>query len=240
MHTLGSPHYFPHGSTCYTARNAGWVATVGELPSNDLSNAQYIMIIGRNPAGGIDLGQVKSIVGAKEKGAKLVVVDPRHSETAILADEWFPVKPGTDLAFLLAMIHVMVKEDLYDKKFVQEKTIGFKQLGDEIVNYPPEWAEKICEIPAKAIVRITREMAQVKPKALIHRGYHGAFGAQYLNSFQTARALGIANSLLGNINREGGIYFPKKAELGELQPKHPAPELPKIAKADGTGMPGRS
>jgi thiosulfate reductase/polysulfide reductase chain A len=239
MHSLGSPHYFTHGSTCYTARNAGWVATVGELPSNDLSNAQYIMIIGRNPAGGIDLGQVKCIMEAKGKGAKLVVVDPRHSETAILSDEWLPIKPGTDLAFLLGFINVLVKEELYDKKFVREKTVGFKQLADEIVNYPPEWVEKICEIPTKTITRIAREMAQVKPKALIHRGYHGAFGAQYLNSFQTVRALAIANSLLGNINREGGVYFPKKAELGELQPKHPAPELPKIGKADGTGVPGR-
>jgi thiosulfate reductase/polysulfide reductase chain A len=239
MHALGSPHYFTHGSTCYTARNAGWVATVGELPSNDLSNAKYIMIVGRNPAGGIDLGQVKRIVEAKQKGAKLVVVDPRHSETAILADEWLPIKPGTDLAFLLAMINVMVKEELYDKKFVAEKTVGFEQLGDEIINYPPEWAEGVCEIPAKTIVRITREMAETKPKALIHRGYHGAFGAQYLNSFQTARALAIGNSLLGNINRKGGIYFAQSAKLGELQPKHPAPELPKIGKLDGTGVPGR-
>jgi thiosulfate reductase / polysulfide reductase chain A len=239
MHALGSPHYFTHGSTCYTARNAGWVYTVGELPSNDLSNARYIMIIGRNPAGGIDLAQVKKIVEAKEKGAKLVVVDPRHSETAIIADEWLPIRPGTDLALLLAMINVMVKEGLYDKKFIMEKTVGFEQLEDEIINYPPEWAERVCEIPAKTILRITREMAQAKPKALIHRGYHGAFGSQYLNSFQTARALAIVNSLLGNINREGGIYFPMSANLGELQPKHPAPELPKVGKADGTGVPGR-
>jgi thiosulfate reductase/polysulfide reductase chain A len=239
MHSLGSPHYFTHGSTCYTARNAGWVVTVGELPSNDFSYAQYITIIGRNPAGGIDLTEVKKIVEAKEKGAKVVVVDPRHSETAILADEWLPIKPGTDLAFLLGMTNVMVKEELYDKEFVKEKTVGFQQLEDEIVNYPPEWAERVCEIPAKTILRITREIAQAKPKALLHRGYHGAFGSQYLNSFQTARALAIVNSLLGNINREGGIYFPKAAQLGELQPKHPAPDLPKVGKADGTGVPGR-
>jgi thiosulfate reductase/polysulfide reductase chain A len=239
MHALGSPHYFTHGSTCYTARNAGWVTTIGELPSNDLSNSRYIIIVGRNPAGGIDLGEVKKIVEAKEKGAKVVVIDPRHSETAILSDEWLPIKPGTDLAFLLAMINVMVKEGLYDKRFVAEKTVGFEQLGDEIINYPPEWAERICEIPAKTIVRITREIAEAKPKALLHRGYHAAFGSQYLNSFQTARALAIANSLLGNINREGGIYFAKSAQLGELQPKHPAPDLPKIGKSDGTGVPGR-
>ncbi len=239
MHSLGSPHYFTHGSTCYTARNAGWNYTVGKLPSNDLANSRYIMIIGRNPAGGIDLGQMVDITKAKSKGAKLVVVDPRHSETAILADEWLPIKPGTDLALLLAMINVMVKEGLYDREFVQKKTVGFEQLDDEIVNYPPEWAEKVCEIPAQTIVRITREMAQEKPKVLIHRGYHGAFGSQYLNSFQTVRALAIANSLLGNVNREGGIYFAQSAELGELQPKHPVPEGPKVPKADGTGMPGR-
>ena len=203
MHSLGSPHYFSHGSTCYTARNAGWVTTVGELPSNDLSNSRYIMIIGRNPAGGIDLAEVRKISEAKGKGAKVVVVDPRHSETAILADEWLPVKPGTDLAFLLAMINVMVKEELYDKRFVKAKAVGFEQLEDEIINYPPEWAEKVCEIPAKTITRLAREMAEAKPRCLIHRGYHGAFGSQYLNSFQTVRALAIANALLGNIDRKG-------------------------------------
>ncbi len=239
MHALGSPHYFTHGSTCYTARNAGWVTTVGELPSNDLSNSRYILVVGRNPAGGLDLGEVKRIAEAKEKGAKVVVIDPRHSETAILADEWLPIKPGTDLAFLLGMINVMVKEELYDKGFIKDKTVGFERLEDEIINYPPEWAEKVCEIPAKTIIRVTREISGVKPKALLHRGYHAAFGSQYLNSFQTVRALAIANSLLGNINREGGIYFAKSAQLGELQPQHPAPELPKMGKLDGTGVPGR-
>jgi len=239
MHSLTSPHYFTHGSTCFTARNAAWNFTVGKLPANDLVNSKYIMIMGRNPAGGIDLGQVKDIVKAKEKGSRVVVVDPRHSETAILADEWLPIKPGTDLAFLLAMINVMVEEKLYDKDFIENHTVGFQQLEDEIINYPPVWAEKICEIPAQTIVRIAREMAMQKPRALLHRGYHGAFGAQYLNSFQTARALAIANSLLGNINQEGGIYFSESANLGELQPTHPAPAGPSSSKADGTGIPGR-
>jgi thiosulfate reductase / polysulfide reductase chain A len=239
MHSLGSPHYFTHGSTCYTARNAAWNFSVGKLPSNDLANSKFIMIVGRNPAGGIDLGQVADIVKAKENGAKVVVIDPRHSETAILADEWLPIKPGTDLAFLLAMINVMIEEKLYDKGFVEKSTVGFQQLEDEIINYPPQWAEKICDIPAQTIVRITREIAREKPRALIHRGYHGAFGAQYLNSFQTARALAIANSLLGNINRKGGIYFAESANLGELQPAHPAPDGPSVPKADGTGIPGR-
>ncbi len=239
MHALRSPHYFNHGATCFTARNAGWRYTVGKLPSNDLADSRYIMIIGRNPAGGIDLGQVQDLVTAKQRGAKLVCVDPRHNETAILADEWLAIKPGTDLALLLAMIHVMIEEELYDRDFVGNHTVGFEQLETESVNYPPEWAERVCDIPADTIRRITREMAEHKPRALIHRGYHGAFGSQYLNSFQTARAVAVFNSLLGNINRRGGIYFPRSAELGELAQAHPTPEGPLVPKADGTGTPGR-
>lgn len=239
MHSMGSPHYFTHGSTCYTARNAAWNVTVGKLPSNDMAHAKAIMIIGRNPAGGIDIGEVKDIIKAKEKGAKVIVVDPRYSETAVLADEWLPIKPGTDLALLLAMINVMVEEKLYDEEFVKNGTVGFEQLCDEVINYPPQWAEKICEIPAQTIVRLARELSAEKPRALVHRGYHGAFGAQYLNSFQTVRALAIANGLLGNINREGGVYFAESASLGELQPTHPVPPGPSGPKSDGTGIPGR-
>lgn len=239
MHALGSPHYFTHGSTCYTARNAGWNYTVGKLPSNDLAKARYMVIIGRNPAGGVNLGQMVDITRAKKEGAKIVVVDPRHNETAIIADEWLPVKPGCDLAFLLAIMHVLIKENLYDRFFVERHTVGFDKLKKHIEPYTPAWAEKICEIPAETIERITREMAAHKPRALIHRGYHGGFGSQYLNSFQTTRALAIVNALLGNINREGGIYFPPAPELGELAPKHPVPEKPQMGKADGTGTPGR-
>jgi thiosulfate reductase/polysulfide reductase chain A len=239
MHALGSPHYFTHGATCFTARNAGWNYTVGKLPANDMACCRYLMIIGRNPAGGVNLGQMADITTAKNQGAKIVVVDPRHNETAILADEWLPIKPGTDLALLLAMAYVLIEEKLYDRDFVAKNTIGFEALKKHIQNYPPSWAEEICEIPAQTITRLAREMAAQKPKALLHRGYHGGFGSQYLNSFQTVRALATVNALLGNINREGGLYFPPQPALGELAPRHPTPERPPTPKADGTGTPGR-
>jgi thiosulfate reductase/polysulfide reductase chain A len=133
------------------------------------------------------------------------------------------------------MINVMVKEELYDREFVEKKTIGFQQLDDEIINYPPEWAEKVCEIPAATIVRITREMAKAKPRALIHRGYHGAFGCQYLNSFQTARALAIANALK---HHQRYLFCPDR-QPGRAATQTPRPRGPKVPKADGTGTPGR-
>ncbi|KWT94495.1 molybdopterin oxidoreductase [Candidatus Magnetominusculus xianensis] len=240
MHALGSPNTITHGATCFTARNAAFNATCGGLPDNDLKNSRYIIMVGRNPAGGVKLQQIRDIAEAKRKGARLVVLDPRHSETAVMADDWLAVRPASDLAFLLAMINVIIEEGLYDHKFVEEHTIGFDSLRDEIVTYPPEWAEKICDIPKETIYRIAREFAFNKPRALIHRGYHGGYGAGYLNSFQTARAVAIANFLIGNYERVGGLFMPLKPTLGELEKGgHPAPAIPDVEKADGAGVPGR-
>ncbi len=240
MHALGSPNTASHGSTCYVARNAAFNVTYGGLPYIDMKNSRYIIIVGRNPAAGIRLDQLTDLMYAKNNGAKVVVVDPRHSETAVLANDWLPVNPGTDLALLLAMIYVIIDENLYDREFVENNTVGFDKLQDSIVTYPPEWAEKVCHIPKDTIYRIAREFAANKPHALVHRGYHGGYGAGYINSFQTARAVAIINALAGNFERTGGLYMPLKPELGELKEGgHPSPEIPKVPKADGSGIPGR-
>ncbi|MBF0457225.1 MAG: molybdopterin-dependent oxidoreductase [Nitrospirae bacterium] len=240
MHALGSPNTVTHGSTCFTARNAAFNATCGGLPDNDLKNSRYIILVGRNPAGGVKLQQIRDIADAKRQGARLVVLDPRHSETAAIADDWIAVKPATDLAFLLAMLNVIIEEGLYDHQFVGEHTVGFDSLRDSIVTYPPEWAEKICDIPKETIYRIAREFASRKPRALIHRGYHGGYGSGYYNSFQTARAVAILNAVIGNYEQVGGLFLPLKPTLGELEKGgHPAPPIPDIEKADGSGVPGR-
>ncbi|MBF0608457.1 MAG: molybdopterin-dependent oxidoreductase [Magnetococcales bacterium] len=240
MHALGSPNTCSHGSTCYTARNAGFNATYGGLPDSDIQHCQYLIIVGRNPTGGIKLYQMKELTLAKDRGAKIVVVDPRHSETAVIANEWLSVKPGTDLAFLLALLNVIIEEGLYDQDFVNNYTVGFDKLADETISYPPEWAERVCDIPKGTIYRIARELASYRPKAMIHRGYHGGYGAGYLNSFQTARAVAIVNALLGNYERTGGLYMPLQPTLGELKEAgHPSPDIPGVPKADGSGIPGR-
>ncbi|MCG6551478.1 MAG: molybdopterin-dependent oxidoreductase [Candidatus Magnetominusculus sp. LBB02] len=240
MHALGSPNTITHGATCFTARNAAFNATIGGLPDNDLKNSRYIICVGRNPAAGVKLQQIKDIAEAKRQGARLIVLDPRHSETAAIADEWLAVRPASDLAFLLAMLNVIIEEGLYDHQFIDDHTIGFDRLRDEIATYPPEWAEKLCDIPKEAIYRVAREFASYKPRALIHRGYHGGYGAGYLNSFQTARTVAILNAVIGNYERVGGLFLPLKPTLGELEKGgHPAPNIPEVEKADGAGVPGR-
>lgn len=233
---LGSPNLFTHTSACNTARNVGFIATLGQLPSADYGASKYMVFIGRNPMEALVPGHIVSIMKARSKGAKIVVVDPRYNNTAMIADDWLKIRPGTDLALLLAWAHVLVTENLYDAEFVAEYSFGFEQFAEMIQQYTPAWAAAITDIPVETIERIAREMAAAKPAVFIDPSWHGAFGSQYINSTQTARAVAILNALLGNINRAGGLIFPKSAKLGNLDPEeHPAPPKPQLPRADGAG-----
>ncbi|MBO9367063.1 MAG: molybdopterin-dependent oxidoreductase, partial [Roseiflexus sp.] len=236
---LGSPNIFTHCSVCNTARDVGFIATLGQLPSADYGASKYMVFIGRNPMEALVPGQIVSITRAHSKGAKIVVVDPRYNNTAMIADDWLKIRAGTDLALLLAWANVLVTEDLYDAEFVAQYGSGFEQFAAMIQQYTPEWAAAITDIAAETIKRIAREMAAAKPAAFIDPSWHGAFGSQYINSTQTARAVAIVNALLGNINRAGGLIFTKSAKLGNLDPeKYPAPPKPKLPRADGAGEKG--
>ena len=109
--------------SCMFPGALAWIATLGgpnhSQINADLEEAKYIVAVRRNLAGVGGVPHSWRVAEAKKRGAKLVVLDPRMSETAALADVWVPIKPGTDLAFLLAMGHVMIKEGLYDEEFLK-------------------------------------------------------------------------------------------------------------------------
>jgi thiosulfate reductase/polysulfide reductase chain A len=137
-----------------------------------------------------------------KKGCKLVVMDPRYTKTAARANEYFAIKPRTDMALLLAMAHVLINEELYDKEFVAQRCSGLNELRAHVQKYTPEWAAKETEIPAKDIVRLTREMAAAAPASMI---YPGRRSSNYTDSSQVRRAFAIVNALLGNWDRPGGL-----------------------------------
>src|SRR4030067_3802099 len=95
--------------------------------------------------------QTQHLHAAIDKGAKVTVLDPRYTVTASKANLWIPIKPGTDLAFALAMIHVIITQNLYDKKFINDYTLGFEEVKEFIKPYTPQWASKITEVPAATI-----------------------------------------------------------------------------------------
>jgi len=239
MHALGAPTICTHNASCNTTLNTGWGATVGTTPGSDVGGAKYIIFIGRNFGEGIRTSQVTSLTRAMEKGTKVVCIDPRHNATANLASEWIPIRPGTDLALVLAMANVIISEELYDMAFVEQHTIGFDEFRAAVQSYTPEWAEPITDIPAATIYRLARELASHKPNCFIDPSWKGAFGTNYKNSSQTCRAVACLNALLGNMGTPGGLTFYEGPKFGKLDPaKHPEPPKPTLPRADGAGVKG--
>ncbi len=241
MNALGSNTVTTHNAACNTALTCGFANTIGSTPSADIGKTKYAMFIGRNYGEGIRTSQVATLTSAMAKGAKFVCVDPRLNATAALADEWIPIRPGTDLAFVLAMCHVLIKENLYDKKFIEEQTEGFDKFFETIDQYTPAWAAEITDIDAETIIRLARELASHKPNCVVDPSWKGAFGANYENSTETVRAVAYINALLGNIGQEGGLSLGSGLEtaFGSLdKEKYPSPAKPDTPRLDGAGIKG--
>jgi thiosulfate reductase/polysulfide reductase chain A len=180
-----------------------------------LENAEYIIMAGANRAEAIVTPDtMDGFKRTKGRGAKLICVDPRFTNTAAKADKWLGINPGTDLAFVLSLTYVVMTEELYDKKYVAENFNGFDEYKDSVISnkYTPEWAEKITGIKAKDIYEIAREFMAHAPKSVYYPGRRSTFAK---NDFQLRRAMAIFQGLGGGIDTKGGLIFGKKLKLGK-------------------------
>lgn len=230
---FGSPNTFTHASTCPAGYVVAAKAIFGGKVKRDLSNSKYIINFGHNLYEGINMSETRGMMNAQmEKGAKLVVFEPRFSIVADKADEWYAIKPGTDVAVALAICHTLIEDDLYDKAFVAQYVAGFDAFAQEVKAYTPEWAESVSDVPAEDIRRITHEYAAAAPHAVVDFGHRSSFTTE---EFEMRRALYAANVLIGNIERKGGLYFGKKAsKYNKFAGEKVAPTL---AKPGVEGMP---
>jgi len=187
-------------------------ATYGTLTTghtrDDLANSRLIILWGVNPATSIYSTNTSFYLArAKEAGARIIVVDPRYTDTAaVFADQWVPIRPGTDVAVMVAMAYVMITENLHHHKFLDRYTTGFDKFKEYVtgaedgVPKTPAWAEAKAGVPAAIIVSLAREYATTKPAALIP-GYapgRTAFGEQYHRTASTLAAM------TGNVGIHGG------------------------------------
>lgn len=174
----------------------------------DMMNSRLIILWGWDPARMISgTNTMYHLIRAKENGARVISIDPRYSDTAaVVADEWIPIKPGTDTALMIAMAYVMIKESLQDQAFLDKFTIGFDKfrnyvLGDEDgVAKTPAWAEEISGVPADTIERLAHEYATTKPACLMdcQGPARSAIGEQYNRCAMTL------TNMTGNTGRNGG------------------------------------
>jgi thiosulfate reductase/polysulfide reductase chain A len=209
----GSYNIISHESNCLLSRNRAFLDTYGVVPTPDVLNSKYIVMPGANRFEALVTPDSMDLMTAMQGGCKLIVLDPRFTKTAALASEWHAIRPGTDMAFFLAIAHVLVTEDLYDKTFVAEKTSGIEAFKTHVQPYTPDWAAKETEISARDIRRIARELGAAAPSAMV---YPGRRSSDYEDSTQIRRAYAIVNVLLGNWDREGGLIVPQKIKPGGI------------------------
>lgn len=241
----GSPNNYTHTSGCEQDRRAACLTVFGHVfPMHDFANSRYVILWGMNNLGANQgLWESRALIDAHKGGAKLVVVDPNFTETAQKANEWIPIRPGTDGSMALAMCSVIIEEELFDRDFVSRYCEGFDGFRDHLreKGYTPAWAEAICGIPANTIARLAREFAATKPAmSAIFKG-----SGYYTNGADAARACYILNALCGEVDKPGNLNLKDWAPLAapvlipdeaKTQPKRPplhvamgyplAPDLP--------------
>jgi|GEM_PF-9018 len=232
---FGSPNYSMHSNLCDVARKASFRMAMGDdRPLADFIQAKYILLFGWNPTSAIKWVYLPRILTrAIERGARLVVVDPYLSDTAAKAHEWVRIRPSTDGALALALAHVIIRDKLYDKDFVENWTAGFAEFSEYVKDKTPQWAERITSVPVAPIERIAREFATIKPACVdvwSGPGHHS-------NGVQGGRAIALLAALVGGYDRPGTLIIPDKRgeKKMDVEPDESAKKTLKNPRHDGVG-----
>jgi anaerobic selenocysteine-containing dehydrogenase len=208
---FGTPNYFSVESICYRMRIRCRQITFGKYPVEELDSNLYFLW-GHNPAES-DFPLALAIEKNLKKGSKVIVVDPKRIPLADRAEMYCAIRPGTDGALALAMMNVIINEDLYDHEFVEKWTYGFDKLVPHVQPYTPEWAEKITMVKADDIRKLARTLATTKGAAI----YQGTCTQdQQANGTQTNRAISILQVIIGGINVPGGWVISPRLMLKNI------------------------
>jgi anaerobic selenocysteine-containing dehydrogenase len=168
------------------------------------AHAQLIVLWGANLAS--QPNTARHLAAARRRGAYVVTLDVRETEGAAQSDEVVLVRPGTDAALALAMLHVIVAEQLWDRDFVARHTIGFEALAAHVANHAPAWAAPITGVPVERIVALARRYATARPAMILLGGSSMHKGA---GTWTGARAIGCLPALTGNVGIPGGGFGPR-------------------------------
>lgn len=205
---LGTPNVISTDlHICFAPSMVAEIATVGHTVMQeegpDYLASKCILVCGGNPLVSHPPRGRDLLEGVKKNKAKLIVIDPRCTPLAARADMWLRIRPGTDAALVLGMLHTVISEELYDKAFVEKYCHGFDDLKKHIEAYPLAKAAEVTWLSATQIKEAARLFARTKPATVHHR----VAVEQNLSSTQVARALVILAAITGNLGVKGGNLF---------------------------------
>ena len=236
---FGTPNYEKTGPFCNYAGKPAGVSVVGTrntpwtYSDDDFFAADIYIMLGSNMAATRPVVFSRIKERCKKRECKLIVIDPRHSESCKMADLWLPIRPGTDMALGLSMIHFILKNQLVDLDFVRNYTVGYDQFRSEILsrNYDLDWGAKVTDLPKEKIVNLAKIYAGTKK--VIMMGNTGV--SHHTNAVQTHRVFYFLAAITGHFGEKsmgysclnnGGISIGSVKIPGEMIPKT-RPELSK-------------
>jgi cysteine desulfurase NifS len=223
---FGSPNTMGVGALCYVsfAMIAPHV-TLGRMLVNmfsDMENAEMLVVWGANPATDSPPLDMHRLEAAAKRGADIVVIDPRRTDTAVRTGaQWFPVRPGPEAALALSMLEVMIDEELHDESFAEHWCHGFDELRSYVQHFRPEVAESITGVPADTIRDLARRICHATGACPVMYT-----GLEYSNSgIQAIRAVLTLFALAGQLDVPGGIglamldtHFPINRSCNQANP----------------------
>lgn len=212
MNLFGSPNNIGIGQICWNP--AIWVDTLTfgwPLHSEIvLEQTNCVIVWGMNPAASDNSLFWRTLIEFSQKGGKLIVVDPRRTKTARIADLWLPIQPGTDTALALGFLHVAVREKIYDAKFVDKYCVGFDELKKHVEHYFPAKVANITGVSPQKIKQAAQLFFTGQPSAVFTGRAVDQIGS---NSLPTHRAVALMKALSGNVDRRGASHLGERPQF---------------------------
>lgn len=212
MNLFGSPNNMGIGQICWNPRIWMDALTFGWTVEHDITPGltDCLFIWGTNPAQSDNSAFWRAIIHFAKSDAALVVIDPRRTQVAALADIWLPVRPGTDITLALALMHVIIEEDLIDHDFVRDWCHGYDELAEHVKPYTAAHAAEVCGVPEEDIVRAARLFAQGRASALVSGRGIDQVG---VNVAPTHRAICCLRAITGNVDKQGACVLAEASDF---------------------------
>jgi thiosulfate reductase/polysulfide reductase chain A len=209
LKAVGSPNFTNHDASCARNVHHASLSLYGLGRKGfiyDLKNCKHLVLYGRNMLESLKVKEAGELMDALSSGMRLTYIDVRQTVTGSKGTRFWMLRPGSDYALNLGIIHGVIEKEAFDRDFVERWTEGFDRLCELVAPYTPQWAEAETGISAKEILAFIDELKEDRPQVVFHPGW---MLARYMDSFYASRTCHILNVLMGNVEVQGGQIVAK-------------------------------